>query len=348
MISDEIRYGRSMAVVLAHVTDAHVAPAGRRNAGVKDQSVPILRDLVEQINERGADLTLFGGDNIDNHGNGERDLDAFMELTSPLQNWVCTVGNHEAEAKLPGYLSKEEFAERVTGHGISKDQLTFSIGVGDVRVIGIDTTLVGTAGGYVAPRVMSYLASELNRAEEEHIVVLGHHLLYRTWEPHQLHQWDKDYLVSNRDAVIALLASHPRVRAYLCGHHHASRIQRIAARGCYGGFYHILTSSTVSYPCAGRVLRFEREGIHVASIQPRIPRLLEEARDAVMTGRKAQRFELLGSQRTFMQYVSGRAADNDALLPYDHAPVSVLPVPADSSFLRRREGEREARGHDLL
>jgi 3',5'-cyclic AMP phosphodiesterase CpdA len=348
VISAKIVYGRRMSVVLAHVTDAHVAPAGRRNAAIKDQSVPIFRDLVAQINERGADLTLFGGDNIDNHGHGERDFEAFMDISASLDRWVCIVGNHEAEAKLPGYLTKAEFAERVTGHGISADSLTFSQGVGDVRVIGIDTTLIGTAGGYVAPRVMSFLASELNRAEEEHIVVLGHHLLYRAWEPHQLHQWDKDYLVANRDSVIALLASHPRVRAYLCGHHHASRIQRIAARGNYGGFYHILTSSPVSYPCAGRFLRFERDGIHVESMQPRMPQLLEEAREAVMTGRKAQRFELLGSQRSFLQYVSGRGTDNEALLPYDHAPISILPAPAESSFLRRREGEWEARGHDLL
>lgn len=325
---------RGSGVALAHVTDAHVTPGGRRSAALKDLSVPIFADLVAQIDEQHVDLTLFGGDNIDNHGDGERDLQAFLDHSARLERWVCTVGNHEAEAKLPGILSKLEFAEKVQGHGISPDRLCFSEKVGNVRIIGIDTTLVGTAGGYVAPRMMSFLQSELNRAEEEHVVVLGHHLLHRAWEPHQLHQWDKDYLVANRDSVIALLASHPRVRAYLCGHHHASRIQRIAARGQSGGFYHILTASPVSYPCSGRILRFEADGIHVESIYPRIEGVLEAGQAAVMTGRKAQRFELLGSQRSFLQYVAGRTVDTEGVLPYEEAPISALPRPSTEE--RRR------------
>lgn len=327
-------HARTGGVALAHVTDAHVAPRGRRTAALKDLSVPIFADLLAQIKERNVDLTLFGGDNIDNHGNGERDLEAFLDHTASLDRWSCIVGNHEAEAKLPGILSKHEFAERVDGHGITTEKLCFSEAVGNVRVIGIDTTLVGTAGGYVAPRMMSFLQSELNRADEEHIVVLGHHLLHRAWEPHQLHSWDKDYLVANRDSVIALLASHPRVRAYLCGHHHASRIQRIAARGQAGGFYHILTASPVSCPNSARVLRFEEDGIHVESIYPRMPGTIEAGREAVMTGRKAQRFEMLGSQRSFLQYVSGRAVDTEGLLPYEEAPLSVPPRPVQEE--RRR------------
>jgi 3',5'-cyclic AMP phosphodiesterase CpdA len=313
------------SVVLAHLTDAHVAPMGKRNAALKDQSVPIFRDLIDQIRERRADLTLFGGDNIDNHGHGEEDLEAFVRMSSALDRWSCIVGNHEAEAPLPGQISKEMFASAVAGHGIEPGRLHFSESVGDVRVIGIDTTLVGSSGGYVSQAMMRYLAGELNKADEEHIVVLGHHLLYRAWEPHSLQSWDKDYLVGNRDALIALLASHPRVRAYLCGHHHASRIQRIAARGSSGGFYHILTASPVSFPHAARLLTFEHNGIRVETLRPRIAGVIEEGRAAILTGRKAQRYGALGARRSFLQYVAGRTADNDVMLPYAHAPVSVRP-----------------------
>lgn len=312
-------------VALAHITDAHVAPSGRRSAALKDRSLEIFADLVEQVSERGVDCSLFGGDNIDNHGDGDRDLEAFIDTASRLDRWVCVVGNHEAEAPLLGQISKERFAARAQGHGIGRDRLSFSESIGNLRLIGIDTTLVGTAGGYVSPKMMRFLASELANANEEHIVVLGHHLLYRSWEPHYLQAWDKDYLVANREAVITLLASYPRVRAYLCGHHHASRIQRVASRGQSGGFYHILTASPVSFPHAGRILRFERDGIHVESIRPRAAGILEEGREAVMTGRKAQRYGALGSQRTFLQYVAGRGVDNDVVLPYAHGPVSILP-----------------------
>lgn len=312
-------------VILAHVTDAHVAPFGKRNAALKDRSVPILQDLVDQIVARRATMTLFGGDNIDNHGHGEEDLEAFLGIAGRLSRYVCIVGNHEAEAPLPGHVSKDQFAARVAGHGIDRDRLCFSEAVGNVRVIGIDTTLLGTSGGYVSPAMMRFVAGALNEATEEHIVVLGHHLLYRAWEPYSLQSWDKDYLVGNRDALIALLASHPRVRAYLCGHHHASRIQRIAARGSAGGFYHILTASPPSFPHSARLLRFEADGIHVEMLRPQIPGLLEEGRAAILTGRKAQRYGSLGARRSFLQYVAGRATDNEVVLPYEHAPTAERP-----------------------
>src|SRR5438105_3648364 len=128
-------------VVLAHVTDAHVAPKGRRNAALKDKSLPIFQDLVDQIVERNVDCTLFGGDNIDNHGNGEEDLEAFVESASRLDRYVCIVGNHEAETPLPGTVSKDRFAQALSGHGITRERLYFSEAVESVRLIGIDTTL---------------------------------------------------------------------------------------------------------------------------------------------------------------------------------------------------------------
>lgn len=326
--------GEVKNVLLAHITDAHVAVRGRRGATLKDQSLPIFEDIVGQVQAAGADLTLFGGDNIDNNGTGEADLDAFVQVAGQLPDYVCIVGNHEAEAPLPGQVSKDRFAARVEGHGIAPGQLSFSKSAGNVRVIGIDTTLVGTSGGYVSPATMRFLAAELNRAEEEHIVILGHHLLHRAWEPHFLQAWDKDYLVANREAVIALLASHPRVHAYLCGHHHASRIQRIASRGNAGGFYHILTASPVSYPHSARLLKFSERGIQVTSVRPRNAELIEEGKAAILTGRKAQRFGALGSRRSFLHYLAGRASDNDIMLPYEHAPVSAIPHAAGADAER--------------
>lgn len=309
--------------VLGHITDAHVAPSGRRNAALKHKSLEIFQDLVGQLSSRGVDTVLFGGDNIDNRNDGARDLAAFCDIAGRLQRYQCIVGNHESVIGSVEQVSKETFAAKMSGHGIGEDRLCFSAAVQNVRVIGIDTTLMGSSAGYVSPRTMRFMAEEFHQASEEHIVVVGHHLLHRAWEPHRLESWDADYLVSNREAVTALLASCPKVRAYLCGHHHASRIQRVASRGQSGGFYHILTASPVSFPHAARVLRFEHEGIHVEMIRPKIDGLIKEGREAVLSGRKARRFETLGSRRSFLEYVAGRSSDNDVVLPYDHAPPSI-------------------------
>ena len=305
------------ATTLAHVTDAHVAPNGRRSAVLKDRSVEILEDLVDQIAARRADAVLFGGDNIDNKGDGDNDLAEFMRITTRLDRWMCIAGNHEAKQPVPGsgMISKDTFATAVAGHGIGPGKSMFSEVVGDVRVIGIDTTLIGSSGGYVTDKTMDFLARELRAAAEEHVVVLGHHLLARPWAPYRLDVWDAEYMVSNRDAVNSLLASCPRVRAYLCGHHHASRIDRIAGRGGSGGFYHILTPSAAAYPCGARLLTFEKDELIVEMVRPRCANVMEEAEAAVLGGRKARRFSILGSAGSFSDYVGGRRCDNDVRLP---------------------------------
>lgn len=308
---------RVQGTVIAHITDAHVSPNGRRTAVLKDRSVEILQDLVGQCAEREVDVVLFGGDNIDNK-DGEAELQAFLDIANRGPRWLCIAGNHESahDEAGPGRVSKRDFAVAVAGHGIAPGVYSFSEVVNDVRVIGLDTTLYGTGGGYVSDDTLDFLADELRHAEEEHIVVLGHHLLAAPWAPYRLEAWDKDYLVGNRDVVVSLLATNPRVRAYLCGHHHASRVHRIAGRGQGGGFYHILTPSPVAYPAAGRLLHFEDEAMVIETIHPRLAGVREESLTAVMSGRKAQRYELLGTRRSFTEYVAGRDSDNFAVLPY--------------------------------
>lgn len=311
-----------MATTLAHITDAHVTSHGRRTAVLKDLSIPILSDLVDQFLARGVDGALFGGDNIDNHGDGARDLEAFLGLAGRFDTWLCTVGNHESANAMrgPGRLSKDEFVARVVGHGPALGHTSWSTVVGDVRVIGIDTTLTGTHGGFVTKPAMDFLARELRRADEPHVVVMGHHLLAAPWAPYHLDAWNSEYMVSNREAVISLLSTCPRVRAYLCGHHHASRVHRIAGRGDSAGFYHVLSPSPAAFPHGARLLRFEEDRMVIETLRPRIAGLIEVGREAVQGGRKAQRYETLGWARPFTDYVEGRAADNDVVLPYDRAP----------------------------
>jgi 3',5'-cyclic AMP phosphodiesterase CpdA len=315
--------GASSHISIAHITDAHVAPFGRLTAALKHLSLAVFEDLVAQCRERNVDVVLFGGDNIDNRGHGEADLDAFIHTAATLDRWYCVLGNHEAPRTGP--ISKDRFIRAVHGHGPENPSGNFSRAVGDVRIIGIDTVLTGSPGGYVDPSSMRFLAEAIRDAAEPHILVLGHHPLYRAWEPMQLDSWDREYLVANRHDVVALLASEPRVRAYLCGHHHASRIQRIGRR--YSGFYHILTASPVAYPHFGRVLHVEPDGIRVEALVPRLVGLPEAGRQAVVTGRKAQRFgQFMGQHGGFLEYLVGTERDKAAFLP--HEPVAAVALPA--------------------
>lgn len=304
----------AMRTRLAHVTDAHTTLDGRPTTVLKHRSLEILHDALDQIRARSPDCVLFGGDNIDNRVDGQRDLEAFAALTRPLRQWRCVPGNHEASNAKPGRLTKAQFQRRFAGEGVPPDAPGFSCTVGNVRVIGLDTTLVGAPGGFVAPDGLVFLAGALKAATEPHIVVLGHHLLVSAWAPHRFETWDQDYLIQNRSEVISLLASDARVRAYLCGHHHAHRITRVDGVDPGHGFYQVLTASPVAFPHSARVLTFDDEGLHVETIRPRDPTIVEEGRQAVLLGRKARRFEALGLAPAFLPYLEGEPTDNDVWL----------------------------------
>ena len=309
--------GGGDVVRLAHITDAHVTLEGSRTATLKDLSVPVFTDLVSQARERGVDLSLFGGDNIDNHRPELDDLGVFLQIAKNGTPFAAVLGNHEARLRR-GCLSKHRITEALALTGSPHPDYCFSRAVKNVRVIGIDSTLVGSVGGYFSDSVMRFLARELRAAEEDHIVVLGHHLIERAWAPHWLDSWDREYLVSNREEVISLLATNPRVRAYLCGHHHASRICRVASRGRSGGFYQIVTSSPVAFPHTARLIEVCADGLRIAPLVPRVARLHAEGKKAVLTGRKAQRYRVFGDEEAFLGYLAGNERDNDVFLPHHH------------------------------
>lgn len=302
-------------VRFAHITDAHVTLIRRPSATLKHRSVEVLADLLEQCRGQSVDAVLFGGDNIDNHVEGASDLRAFHSLVADGPTWAWVPGNHEVSVRGEGRLSRDEIFGAAFGVPSGCFSIAFSpVGAEPVRVIGIDTTLAGATGGYVSDEVMAFLAQALRDADEPHVLVLGHHLLHPVWAPLAMPRWDEQYLVSNRDAVSALLASHPKVRAYLCGHHHASRIQRVGGRGQSGGFFHILSPSPIAYPHAARVIEVRPDGLAVTPLRPRIPGLLEAGREAVLTGRKARRFGQMGAAGTLPEYLAGRPEDNEVFL----------------------------------
>jgi 3',5'-cyclic-AMP phosphodiesterase len=303
---------------IAHLTDTHITPTGKPTAVLKDRGIDILEDLLAQAKAADVRTVLFGGDNIDNGADGANDMAAFLDVVQPVESWRCVMGNHEAKPPIPGSgkITQEDFLKAVDGHGIGPGKTSFSEAFGNVRVVGINTTLLGNHGGFVTDETFSFLARELKNSTEEHIIVLGHHLLTRPWAPSKLDVWDDEYLVKNRDVVNALLSAHPRVRAYLCGHHHASRIDRIAGRGGQDGFYHILTPSSAAFPHGGRILSFEEDALVVETIEPRIEGLMTDGMKAVQGGRKARRFATLGTDGSFIEYVGGRESDKFARLPY--------------------------------
>ena len=192
---------------------------------------------------------------------------------------------------------------------------------------------MGHHGGLVDGPTLQFLETELANASEKHIVVFGHHLLAETWAPAQFETWDREYLVQNRDMVCALLASNPNVRAYLCGHHHASHIGFIPAEQAENGVSHILRPSLSAFPHGARILSFTEDSLVVETIEPRIEGLMEEGLTAVLGGRKIQRFKTLNHPRSFTEYLGGRESDRNVRLPHNPLSQARPDIPNSSMVL---------------
>jgi hypothetical protein len=108
----------------------------------------------------------------------------------------------------------------------------------NLRLIVLDLARrAGGSGGLVRPDQPGWLASQLERVEAQHVIVVSHQPLASS---------------EGGDALLSLLDRHPRVIAALAGHTHRNSIE---PRGHY---WLINTASLIDYPQQARVLRIVR------------------------------------------------------------------------------------------
>jgi hypothetical protein len=109
---------------------------------------------------------------------------------------------------------------------------------GDLRLIVLDLARRGGgSGGLVRPDQPGWLASRLDEAGAQHVIVVSHQPLAGS---------------EGGEALLALLDDHPRVIAALAGHTHRNSIE---PRGHY---WLINTASLIDYPQQARALRILR------------------------------------------------------------------------------------------
>jgi hypothetical protein len=126
----------------------------------------------------------------------------------------------------------------------------FDIGQ-QLRVIVLDLVRRGGgSGGIVQPGQLDWLARELAAAGERWLIVASHQPLASS---------------AGGDALLALLDSHPRTLAALCGHTHRNQIVPRASAG--GGYWLISTASLIDFPQQARALRIRQAGGGAVAIE---------------------------------------------------------------------------------
>jgi manganese-dependent ADP-ribose/CDP-alcohol diphosphatase len=196
------------------ITDAQYAdadPQGERHYRATPEK---LKAVVADLAKRRLPFTLHLGDFIDRHFGSFAGL---LPLLDPLGHPVRHLrGNHDYSVD-PG-----EKCRVVSTLGLPHDYYAFQ--TGRARFLMLDTNALGAyktppapssqpAAGLangVDPRQLAWLDRELTAADaaKEIVFVCGHHPRVA---PLQL---------ANATEVLAVLAKHPSVKAYLNGHHH--------------------------------------------------------------------------------------------------------------------------------
>jgi len=201
-------------VLLAQLSDLHLGAdwEGVDPAPRLEQTIAAVRALPNPVDAVvvTGDLTADGGEEDSLHA--RRLLDAFEVPVHVL------AGNHDLRASL-------RRAFELPGEG--DEPIDYSVEVGELRLVVLDSTVPGEDRGALSAEQLRWLDEELGKAPERPTLLAMHHPPLATGLP----EWDEINLVApEREALAAVVARHPQLRAIVGGHLH--RIAAAALAGC--------------------------------------------------------------------------------------------------------------------
>jgi 3',5'-cyclic-AMP phosphodiesterase len=201
-------------LLLAQISDLHLGGAWE---GVDPR--PRLERVVEAIGSlpNRVDAVLVSGDLTD-----DASAESYVQARELLDRFEVPVhvlpGNHDDRAGL-----REAF--ELPGSG--DDPVDYSIDVGELRLVILDSVVPGQDAGGFEPRQLRWLDQELGEQGERPTLLATHHSPLTTGIP----DWDAINLVADeRRALAEVVARHPQLRAIVAGHLH--RVAASTLAGC--------------------------------------------------------------------------------------------------------------------
>jgi Icc protein len=198
-----------MSTFLYQVTDLHIREPGRKAYGRLD-TAPYLQKAVETISRcpqqptavvLTGDLTDFGR------------MAEYEHLRALLAGLTCPyfllAGNHDNVDNL-----RAAFPEH--GYLNASGPLQYSVPVGDLQLIALDTSVRGQSHGALGTDRLDWLDGELDKAKHRPVVIAMHHPPFTTLIGHM----DKIGLLEGREEMARIVSQYPNVERVICGHLH--------------------------------------------------------------------------------------------------------------------------------
>ncbi len=228
-------------MIIAQITDMHAGHKVSTAAGSLD-TFEHLERAVRHLNalRPAPDVVLATGDLT--HDTAPEDYVRLTEALAPIEQPLYVIpGNHDDRENLRaafldrGYLPSEGFL-----HYVVEDH--------PLRLIALDTTIPGEAGGELCDARLAWLAARLEEAPERPTVVLMHHPPFETGIPFF------DRIGCRGGAAMgAIVERHRQIETVLCGHVH-----RAIELRWHGTVVQVTPSTGYQYPLQLR----EAEDIH--------------------------------------------------------------------------------------
>jgi Icc protein len=201
-------------VILAQLTDPHIT-IGPGDAG-SAEALATAVDAVLAL-DPAPDAVLLGGD-LTEHGTTE-EYERSAELLAPLPMPIhLLAGNHDDADGLRTHLGAP---------GNAGEPLQYSLQLGPLRMIALDTTVDGRNDGALGPERLAWLEAELGRDGQTPTLLAMHHppVLIGVGVLDELGLAEAD-----RVALAELMAANPQVKQIVAGHVHRGAVG--ATGGC--------------------------------------------------------------------------------------------------------------------
>lgn len=205
-------------MILAQISDLHIAPPGVKLSGVVD-TADYLQKALRQIGRLKPvpDALLITGDLVD-HGRAE-EYRRLRELLSPLAMPVYVIpGNHDDRDALRAAFADHAYLPR-------EGFLHYVIDALAVIIIALDTVVPTEAGGALDEARLTWLAARLQETQGKPTIIMMHHPPF----PTGIGFMDSCGLLVGAAEFARLVARHANVERILCGHVHRAIEARIGA-----------------------------------------------------------------------------------------------------------------------
>jgi 3',5'-cyclic AMP phosphodiesterase CpdA len=197
-------------MLIAQISDLHVAPAGVRVAEV-DTAVTLAR-CIEHIGRMDPqpDVVLATGDLVENATPAE--YLRLRECLAPLKAPVYVIpGNHDDRNALRAAFSDHAYIQ--PGNG----PIDYLIDRHELALIALDTTIPGEAGGALEASQLEWFEAALRRLAGRPVLALLHHPPIMTG----IRCMDEIALAAaSAQRLGAIVARETRIERIVCGHVH--------------------------------------------------------------------------------------------------------------------------------